>query len=293
MNEKKPLTLQVNRVRTLPQTPAISLAFSPGIHALVSARSELAQALLECMAGLRTPLGSPWNTGNVSLGNENPLSSPSLRAALGVTLPEEPALPAASSLRNSLEQLLALRSQHDSLTTVSPSTIPLVKELLNRAPESLTNTERRRVTLGLALSLRSPQALLLHHPLSHLALEETSFVLARLRSLVDEGKIIVCVTPTLEDAKRLSPHIQELGAFTQQPETARNCRIYCSEAQNIADLIRALPDSHEWFESVNLPESDPSCLVVTLASPGPAERAKLASILAQAPGTIYQVEHLP
>lgn len=273
MTHKSATTLSLDRVRVLPQMPAFSLVFPPGIHAIVCPRRNLAQALLECMAGLQKPLGAPWNKGNVLLGNTDPFSSPALRAALGVTLPEEPALPRGQTLRSSLEQLLDFQKAHDALLSVSPSSVPLIDDLLNQAPDSLSNIERRRVTLGLALALRAPQALLLYHPLSHLTLEETQMVLAHLRSLADAGKIIVCVTPTLADAERLSPHIQELGSAALAPQNNETFCVFCSEPQKIAELILEHPNSVQKFEAVYLPPDQPHRVLVTLA---PHDRSHFA-----------------
>lgn len=275
----------LQKARILPQTPAISLNFAPGIHSLVTSRKDYAQALIECLAGLRQPLGSPWSRGSIRLGASDPFASPGLRAQLGITLPTEPALPAAPTLHAALDQILTLRLRLDTLATGSPHHIPFVESLLQNAPHSLTGEQRRRVALGLALSLRAPQALVLYQPLFNLNFDDAAFVLQRLRHYAESDVPIICVTATLADAEKLSPLIHHLSATSQNPAAQNAYKISCSEPQKLAELARKQPG----FAHVDLPENHPHCLVVELASQDPSEQA-LMRLLAEAPGVIFQVE---
>ncbi len=278
-------TLSLRQARILPQTRAISLNFPPGIHALVTARKQYAQALLECLAGLRKPLGSPWNRGNVRLVGRDPFGSPQLRAQLGLTLPHEPALPEAPTLQAALEPILSLRLKADPLATASPGQIIFVKDLLQEPPQSMTQEQLRRVALGLALSMRAPRALLLYHPLQDLSLEETSVVLKRLHHHSESGIPIVCVTPTLADAQKLSPRIQEIGNMSSPAESEMSYRISCSEPARLAELAA----NRHGIGQVLVPKEQPHCLLLELTGDAAATHA-LTALLAEAPGVIFQVE---
>ncbi len=281
----KTSTLSLRQARILSQTRAISLDFRPGIHALVTARKEYAQALLECLGGLRQPLGSPWNRGHVRLAGSDPFGSPQLRAQLGLTLPHEPALPAAPTLQAALDPILRFRLQADPLATASPGHLVFIKDMLEESPLAMTDEQLRRVALGLALSLRAPRALLLYHPLQHLSLEETSIVLERLRHYVESGVPIVCVTPTLADAQKLSPRIQEIGNMSSPAESEISYRICCSEPARLAELAADRPG----IGHVLVPEEQPHCLLLELTNESSATLA-LTALLAEAPGVIFQVE---
>lgn len=288
--KKKRDKLSLKQVRAFPGAPALSLDFRPGMHALVTSRQHFAQALLECMAGLRSTKGSFFRGPRIRLGKESPENSPRLRARLGLLLADEPPLPGGPSVRDSLARLLEMRSSEESEELLRPESLPLCSGLLDRSSSSLSAEERRRVSLALALSFRKPRALFLYHPLRHLNAEDADTVLDRLRHHADAETIIVCVTPNRAEAERLSPRIQQLGSRTRRSHDENYYSISCSKVEALKSHL----ENSDWVSEVHHPPYPGLRLIFALdekalneASEGPA---KLGQLLADAPGTLFQVE---
>lgn len=288
--KKKREKFSLKEVRAFPGAPALSLDFRPGTHALVTSRPHFAQALLECMAGLRSTKRSLFRGSSVRLGTTSPESSPRLRAQLGLLLPDEPPLPGGPTVRDSVARLLEMRGVEASEELLRPESLPLCSGLLERQVDSLTNQERRRVALALALSFRRPRALLLYHPLRHLNAEDADTVLDSLRHHADAETIIVCIAPNRVEAERLSPRIQQLGARTRRSHDENFYSISCSEVAQLKDHL----ENSDWVKEVHIPSFPGLRLIVALdesAFNEPAEGPeKLGSLLAEASGTLFHVE---
>lgn len=204
--------------------PVFSADLAPGAHAFVVPDAWVGTSLLLCAAGLLTPY-----RGRVHVGGSTPQNSPLLRARMPALLPEEPALPVATTpwtqfarrrasdptLREVLRRLLALRdhaardlARHAAVT---PEDLFLVTGLLDRRVSQLSSNEFRRVSLALALSLPSPTALLLFEPLRELDAAEAGQVLDLLSRRADAGAIVVFVVLQRRMAEHLAPNVLLVG----------------------------------------------------------------------------------
>lgn len=216
-NLKSRLHLFVKEARFQKKSSNISLELRPGVHAIVVRSEAQGDAFVRGVSGMQAPL-----RGRVILGSEEPGKTPELRRRIGSLLRSEPELPEALSVRHYLARIFALRLPvgGGEEPAPDPSTLPYVRELLDRPSLSLNNRERRQIALSLALSTARPLLLVLNDPLRDLDTDISSTLLEALSTFADKGTIVACVVPTERAARQLSERIHHLEPLHAQDREA-------------------------------------------------------------------------
>jgi energy-coupling factor transporter ATP-binding protein EcfA2 len=272
-----------HRLKLAPKTRGISLEFRSGSEGLVVESPEQAQAFIECAVGIRRPLG-----GSLRSDNGDPFSSPRLRAKIGSVLPFEPPFSGHASLGACLTELLALRNQMGAAGVTDVTALPLIEELTERRPDSLTDTERRRVALSLALSLDDPFALFLFEPLRDLKSGEVDWLLGRLDELKQGGSIVVTLTVTQRTASLLCERISRLGERVTSAEDAQvSFLLRVERPRELAAVLASAP----CIQSAHFDEARPTQLLVETGSEMDAARAITEAICSTQSEPFEMVRH--
>lgn len=205
--------LFVREARFQKKSPNISLELRPGMHAVVARSEAQGDHFVRGASGILKPL-----RGRVFLGSEEPAKTPELRARIGSLLRREPELRDATSVRDYLARILALRLRAcgNEGPAPDPATLPHVAELLDRPSLTLSNRERRQVALDLALSIPRPLLLVLNDPLRDLDTDLGATLLEALGTFAEEGTIVACVLPTERAAQQLSERVHRLEPFLDE-----------------------------------------------------------------------------
>lgn len=178
----------------------VSIALLPGVYAFLGTPEDGTLALLDVLTGARAP-----QRGRVTVSGHEPARAASLRARLG-TLPAEPQLPSARTVRDAVR--LAMRARGESGDRFDAVIDPLgLAHLHGRDPRSLSFAEERAVELSLALSTPAPVLVTLHEPLSDVALGKPSLVVTRLREIAATGACVVVTTSSPADARALADRV--------------------------------------------------------------------------------------
>ena len=178
----------------------VSLALGAGVFAVVGAPEDGTLVLSEVISGARAPL-----QGRVLVEGQSPARSPLLRARIGA-LAAEPALPDARTVEASVA--LSRRARGESTTRSGDVLDPFgLGHLARREPRSLSFAEARAVELALALSTPSPLLVVLHEPLSDVALNLLGLVRERIRELALGGACVVVTTSSPADARALGDRV--------------------------------------------------------------------------------------
>ncbi|MFT3768630.1 MAG: ATP-binding cassette domain-containing protein [Minicystis sp.] len=178
----------------------VSIDLAAGVHAFLGTPEDGMLALVEVLTGARAP-----QRGRVTVAGKDPARTAAVRARMGV-LPAEPRLPAARTVRDAVR--LAMRARGESGDRFDAVIDPLgLSHLHGRDPRSLSFAEERAVELALALSTPAPTLVVLHDPLSDVAVGKPSVVSARLREIASAGACVIVTTSSPADARTLADRV--------------------------------------------------------------------------------------
>lgn len=160
--------------------------------------------LIRLLAGLTCP-----TRGSLRILGKAPHQSPALRRHLGTLVAHEETLPGAT-LSLALKQILAAQgNEHTRVASIlSAAHLSESREL---APESLSQEERRRLALQIALNTPAPKLLALFEPLMFYDAAFRGQVLANIHALARDVPV-VCVTSSLTDANTIGGAVFYLDA---------------------------------------------------------------------------------
>jgi energy-coupling factor transporter ATP-binding protein EcfA2 len=225
------------RVRLVSHGPHFSLELRPGIHSVVVESDEAAQAFVSSAAGISLP-----SRGTIRIGRRSPGDAPDLRGRIGSLLPNEPPLLRKKSVRDHVEYVLAIRRELSIASAQGVEGVPLIEGLLNRPPESLSATERRKIALGLALALEKPVALILFDPLSGLDDDESTEVLDLTRDEERASTITLFVTPSERLGARLSDRVHHLFPRRAPGVDTTYFLVRSERPRELAGYLAAIPE---------------------------------------------------
>lgn len=181
----------------------VSFSLGTGVTAFVGAPEDGTLALVNVLSGAQAP-----SRGSILIAGAHPERSPAVRTRIGVLSPE-PALPAAKTVAELVSMALLARGQ----TQTSPAEVLQslgLDRLLPRNPRSLSFAETRAVELALALSTPAPLLVVLHEPMSDLAVNLMGVVREQVRRLAEAGACVAITTSSPADARALADEIYTL-----------------------------------------------------------------------------------
>jgi ABC-2 type transport system ATP-binding protein len=174
----------------------ITLAWGPGVHALVGAPADGGRLLLAVIAGAMRP-----RTGRVRVLDGAPTDARVRKAVAYV--PAEPLLPDALRVDEALAVAAAIRGE-----PVRPAAERLavlgVEGLARRTVRSLSRAEVRAVALCEALGSSRVSALLVDEPLIAMEPQAAARVADALRAKARDGCAVIVATGSLRDAGELA-----------------------------------------------------------------------------------------
>lgn len=182
---------------------AVSFSLGTGVTAFVGAPEDGTLALVDVLSGSRAP-----SRGRILVVGASPERSFAVRTRIGVLSPE-PALPAAKTVSALVSTALEARGQ----TRTTPAEILKslgLEHLLARNPRSLSFAETRAVELALALSTPSPLLVILHEPMSDLAINLMGVVREHIRHVAEAGACVAIITSSPADARALADDVYTL-----------------------------------------------------------------------------------
>jgi ABC-type transport system involved in cytochrome c biogenesis ATPase subunit len=219
-----------------PSLPPLSAQCDNGLYAVLEPNPSSAASLVALCAGLCAP-----SSGRLLLDGGSPYDRPAIRARIALLGAEE-ALPPASCVRHSLEQVLGLRETRDT----APALLERwrLTRLADEALDALRPSELRSLALALALDHAGAALLALHEPLSTLL--DADAVCSQLTRAAQTGVVIATVA-RLEDAQRLGGHVVSLrpnGWRELTLERAGSCalRVRAAEAEQLARALEQQPE---------------------------------------------------
>jgi ABC-2 type transport system ATP-binding protein len=177
-----------------------SISLAAGVHAFLGTPEDGTLALADVLTGARAPV-----RGRVTVAGRAPASTAFLRARIG-SLGAEPNLPEARSVREAVR--VAMRARGETGDRFDAVLDPLgLSSLQARAPRSLSFAEQRAVELAIALSVPAPILLMLHEPLTEVAMPRLELLSVRLREAANTGACVVLTTSSPSDARSLASHV--------------------------------------------------------------------------------------
>jgi len=191
------------RGRSRGSLTGVSFSLGTGVTAFVGAPEDGTLALVNILSGAQAPA-----RGSILVAGAHPERSPAIRTRMGVLSPE-PALPAAKTVGELVSMALHARGQ----TQTAPSEVLQslgLERLLSRNPRSLSFAETRAVELVLALSTPTPLLVVLHEPMSDLAVNLLGVVREHVRRLAEAGACVAITTSSPADARALADDIYTL-----------------------------------------------------------------------------------
>ncbi len=227
-----------------------------GCSGMTIATEEEACELAEVLAGVRKP-----RRGRVFLDDRPVLSSPQLRAHIGLLLPKgyEPPMLA----RTAREHLAAARAKREKAGAPCGDLVGLLTSEELEAPAGrLSFHARRLVALEVALMLRAPSALVLCEPLRDLHPEHAQRVLATIRGFEAERTCTLILAPQRALIERLTSHVLFSDAPTAPKEKALFLRV--ERPRDVAVQVQA----HACVWGTYLDPERPGVLIVS----GPDEQ---------------------
>ncbi len=192
-------------------TLQVDATFEPGVHVLLGNDKDGPPALMYLLAGLRRP-----RSGQVLVGELPPYDHPEIRRRIGSLLPAEPD-PLAARVEDAMLTAFGLRQpgRERELLKNCLSQFALLSELVTRSVEQLSRSERRAVSLALALSVEAPVLLALHSPLSDVALPQEQ-VRALIRERAEHCPVVLSSSDVLEcSLLNATGHVFENGRRTR------------------------------------------------------------------------------
>jgi ABC-type taurine transport system ATPase subunit len=192
-----------------PALANISALFGPGLHVILGQAADGADDLVALCAGVLLP-----RRGQVLLDGQAPSASPSLRKGIASLLPLE-APGGTGSVRAWLTEV-----GHMHGFDARGSHADFAPDLgLDQPVASLSNAERRRLALSVALGQPEPSLLALNDPLAAARGPTSDAALQRILELGRQA-IVVVTTPSLLDARRLGGelHVLGRGALTRRTD---------------------------------------------------------------------------
>ena len=190
-----------------------SLFLGKGAHAVLGAPEDGTLALMDVVTGRRPP-----SRGRVLIEGREPSRSVLVRARIG-SLTAEPELPPAPTVEASVSLCVRARGEPEGAVGKVFEALDL-GGLRKRSPRSLSYAEARAVDLALALTTPSAALVVLHEPLSEVAVPSLGRVAERVRELCETGACVLVLTSSPADARALANEVFVLqkGLFLRRAE---------------------------------------------------------------------------
>jgi ABC-2 type transport system ATP-binding protein len=176
----------------------ITLAWGPGVHALVGAPADGGRLLLALVAGAARP-----RRGRVRVLEGEP-TDPRIRKRVAY-VPAEPSLPEALRVDEVLAVAAAIRDEPEPTPNAAERLEVLgVEALARRRVQSLSRAEARAVALSEALASSRVSVLLVDEPLIAIDPRAAARMADALRAKAREGCAVIVATGSLCDAGELA-----------------------------------------------------------------------------------------
>jgi ABC-2 type transport system ATP-binding protein len=187
---------QVTAPRKHPVVRDVSLAWGPGVHALVGAPADGGPLLLSVMAGAVAP-----GTGVVRVLEGGPTDALVRGRIAHVSL--EPSLPKELRVHEVLDLAATLRGEPSRSATERLATLG-IEALSARRAGSLSMPEVRAVALCEALTSSRVRVLLVEEPFVSLDPRAASGFAAAVRASTLDARVVIVATASLGDASELA-----------------------------------------------------------------------------------------
>lgn len=225
----------------------IDLALPPGLHAIVGSPAQGTTAISGLVGGIVRP-----RSGRVLVSGLEPYREPSLRARIGVMLPE-PMLPQAETVEHLLRLCSATRGgdARSMLERLGLAALAL------RRLATLSADEARAIELVIALATPNPLVLALTEPFANTAGAHRDVVIEALVQAAAGGASVLAMTASVSDAAELGGqvHLFEAGRITRTLDALDVSELPGSEATlcvvtNEPRTLAAALSTHESVGSV-------------------------------------------
>jgi ABC-type cobalamin/Fe3+-siderophores transport system ATPase subunit len=274
--------LSYRATRLAEQRLVFSAEFGPALHGVVLPSRSYSQTFVACTLGIEFPA-----RGKIVWGEEEPASSPKLRARLGGLLPTEPALPGRGNVEAYVNAVLAIRAGENVTGELDIGHIAFCAELRQRQVSDLSPHETRKVALGLALALEAPSGLVLYEPLRGLTGSEAGLVLGSLKSQTEKGALVLTVSSELAGVVRTSSRVHYLQPKAAQPLAQVHFLVRTDNPSEAADLLAG----HEAVIATRVDPNHKSDLYVEVVGEESGATALLEALYATS-GSILEVRRV-